>query len=114
MTVRRKTFAIIVIVCLGLMAVLYSSARSVILGDARKDEQLSGNKNMWRILDILVERVSSLDRFYLDRSSLNATYDFVEHPTPQLDLALFGERNQTNPASQRSSFLILVDHSGHI
>jgi sensor domain CHASE-containing protein len=66
------------------------------------------------MLDILVERTSSLSRFSLDCSSLDGTYEFVAHPTPQLDLNLFGQYKQTNPAARWFSFLILLDNSGRI
>ena len=112
MTVHRKTLVIIAVTCFVLMAVLYGVARAVILGNAREAEQLSGNLNMRRMLNILDERVSSLDRFNLDHSSLDGTYEFVTHPNRQMDLTLFGENNQTNPAARRFGFLILLDSSG--
>jgi PAS domain S-box-containing protein len=114
MTVRRKTFVIIAFTCLGLITVVYGVARTAILSNARQDEQIAGNKNMNRVLAILVERMSSLDRFDHDRSSLDDTYEFVAHPNRRLELKLFGENNWTNPAARRSSFLILLDNSGHI
>jgi sensor domain CHASE-containing protein len=113
MTVRRKTIVIIAITFLGLVAVVYGVARTVILGNARQNEELSGNRNMQRILDVLDERMLSLNRFSLDRSSLDSTYDFVAHPDHQMELTLFGENNRTNPAARRASFLILLDNSGH-
>jgi PAS domain S-box-containing protein len=114
MTVRRKVFVIIGVTCLGLMAVLYGTARTVILGNARKNEELGGNRNMRRINELLDERVSSLKRLSLDHSSLDATYDLVLHPDPSLDLILFGENNQTNPLARQSSFLVLLDNSGSV
>ena len=114
MTVRRKILMIIGVTCIGLMAVLYGIARSVILGNAREAEQLSGNRAMVRMQEILDERVSSLNRFNLDLSSFDTTYDFVVHPDPRTNVTLFGEYNENNPAARRDGFLILVDNSGHI
>src|ERR1017187_10358076 len=113
MTVRRKTIVIIAITFLVLIAVVYGVARTVILRNARQNEVLSGNRNMQRILDVLDERMSSLNRFSLDRSNLDGAYDFMAHPNHRQELTLFGEYNRTNPAARRASFLILLDNSGH-
>lgn len=114
MTVRRKVLLIIGATCIGLLAVLYGTARTVILGNAREAEQLSGNRAMVRMQEILDERISSLNRFDLDRSSYDTTYDFVANPDPRTGLTLFGEFNENNPAARRHGFLILVDNSGRI
>lgn len=99
MSVRRKVLLIIAATCLGLMGALYVVARSVILGNARHDEQLTGNRTMHRMQELLDERLSSLKRLSLDHSSFDPTYRLVEHPDPSLDRMLFGENNQTNPLS---------------
>jgi sensor domain CHASE-containing protein len=114
MAVRRKTIVIIAITYLGLMAVVYAAARTAILGNARQDEELSGNRNMQRILDVLDERTSALDRFSLDRSTLDGTYDFVARPGRKLKVTLFGDDDRTSPAARRAGFLILLDNSGRI
>ena len=113
MTVRRKTLMISAVTCLGLMAALFGAARGVILENARETELDSGNRDMRRMLNILDERMSALDRFNRDRSSQDDTYDFVAHPNRQMDETLFGEDNQTNPVARQFGFLILLDNFGH-
>jgi PAS domain S-box-containing protein len=114
MTVRRKVLVIIAATCLGLMAVLYGVARTVILKNVSENEQLSGNRNMHRMQEFLDERASSLKRFGLDHSALDATYELVAHPDPRVDLILFGENNRTNPLAHQPSFLMLLDNRGQV
>jgi sensor domain CHASE-containing protein len=80
MTVRRKTLAIIALTCVGLMAVLCGVARMVILGSALRAEQTSGHRNVNRVLFALDEELVSMDRFNIDRSAWDATYDFMARP----------------------------------
>jgi PAS domain S-box-containing protein len=114
MTVRRKTIVIIAITYLALMAVVYTVARGVILGNARENEAAAVGGNMRRILNTLTERLSSLDRFNQDRASQDETYEFVAHPDHQLNRTLFGDDGRSNPEARRDTFLLLLNNSGHV
>jgi PAS domain S-box-containing protein len=114
MSVRRKVLLIVAATCLGLLGALYGLARSVILGDARHDEQLVGKRTMERLGELLDDRLASLQRLSLDHSTSDATYEFLEHPDPKLDLLLFGQRDETNPLAHRSGFMILLDNGGKV
>ena len=114
MTVRRKTLILTALTSVGLMVVLYGVAHFVIVDNALQAEQQSGSRNMRRLLSILDERLSSLERFNVDRSSLDDTYEYAAHTDSQHELALFGENGKNNPVARWFSFLVLVDNFGRI
>ncbi len=67
MTVRRKTFLIIAITCVGLVIVLYAASRSFLLGGFVKLEQASARENVQRVLNALDQDLGAVDRFTYDR-----------------------------------------------
>src|SRR5215469_1319098 len=101
MSVRRKVLVIIAATCVGLMAVLFGVGRAVILGNARHDEQVFSNRTMYRLQELLNDRLSSLKRLSLDHAMSDGTYQLVQQPDPRFDLLLFGFKKDTNPLARQ-------------
>src|SRR5690242_2401741 len=96
------------------MAALSGVARTVILGRALRAEQVSGQRNMNRVLIALDEDFSAMDRFNLDRSAWDATYEFMAHPSNQFLFYLFGDNARGTPGTRRLTSLILLNGVGEI
>ena len=114
MTVRRKTLVIIALTSIGLMAVLYGVARTVIVGNALRAEQTSARRNVQRVLVALDEDLSAMDRFNLNRSTWDATYEFMGRPNDQFLFYLFGNSANGTPGTRRLTSLILLDRDGKV
>ncbi len=114
MTVRRKTFLIIAITCVGLMIVLYTASRSFLLGGFVKLEQASASENVQRVLNALDQDLAAVDRFTYDRAATDETYNFMESPNKEFVESLFGKDSAGTPATRRFNFVVLTDAAGHI
>src|SRR5216684_2418793 len=90
MTVRRKTFLIIAITCVGLVIVLYAASRSFLLGGFVKLEQASARENVQRVLNALDQDLGLMDRFTYFRSATDGIYNAMPNPTPESIGSLFG------------------------
>jgi PAS domain S-box-containing protein len=114
MTVRRKTFLIIAITCVGLVVVLYAASRSFLLGGFVKLEQASARENVQRVLNALDQDLGAVDRFTYDRAATDETYNFMGNPNKEFVQSLFGKDSTGTPATRRFNFVVLMDASGHI
>ncbi len=114
MTVRRKTFLIIAITCVGLMIVLYTASRSFLLGGFVKLEQASAGENVQRVLNALDQDLAAVDRFTYDRAATDETYNFMGSPNKEFVESLFGKDSAGTPATRRFNFVVLTDAAGHI
>ncbi len=114
MTVRRKTFLIIGITCVGLVIVLYIASRSFLLGGFVKLEQASARENVQRVLNALDQDLGAVDRFTYDRAATDETYNFMESPNKEFVQSLFGKDSTGTPATRRFNFVVLMDAAGHI
>ncbi len=114
MTVRRKTFLIIAITCVGLVIVLYAASRSFLLGGFVKLEQASARENVQRVLNALDQDLGAVDRFTYDRAATDETYNFMGSPNKEFVQSLFGKDSAGTPATRRFNFVVLMDAAGHI
>src|SRR5258708_37613668 len=114
MTVRRKTFLIIAITCVGLVIVLYADSRSFLLGGFVKLEQASARENVQRVLNALDQDFGAVDRFTYDRAATDETYNFMGSHNKEFVQSLFGKDSTGTPATRRFNFVVLLDASGHI
>ena len=78
MTLRRKTLAIVSIVVLGLILILFTLSRSVLLDNFKNLEEQDTRKNVARVIDAIYADLSNLNNTAGDWSAWDDTYAFVQ------------------------------------
>jgi len=114
MTVRRKTFLIVVLTCFGLVLVLFAASRSFLLGGFLRLEQDDARANVQRVSNAFEQDLGALDRFAYDRAATDVTYNGIANPTPEFIHSMFGADPTGTPSTRRVNFLVLLDTSGRI
>ncbi len=114
MTVRRKTLAIVGLTCMGLTAVLYGASHFFLLGGFVAIEQADARKNVERARSAFSENMSAIDRFIVNRSAWDVTYDFMANQRGDFVRSEFGRDVTGTPATRRYSFFLLIDKSAQI
>ena len=114
MTVRRKTFLIIAITCVGLVIVLYAASRSFLLGGFAKLERTNPEENVQRLLNTLDQDFAAMAQFTFDRASTVESDNAIAGPTPEF-IRLLHRKDATDlPKTRRFSVATLIDTAGHM
>jgi len=81
MILRKKTL-LICLMLIGLLGILYTFSRIVLLRSFAELEDQDVRQNLDRATSALSDDLSNLDRTITDYSSWDQTYSFVKHPNP--------------------------------
>jgi len=78
MTLRKKTLSIVSLIVIGLLAVLYVSSTTIVMGGFARVEDQNTRKNVQRVLDAYADEVAKLNITAGDWATWDATYQFIE------------------------------------
>ncbi|HXJ04348.1 MAG TPA: response regulator [Candidatus Acidoferrum sp.] len=114
MTVRRKTLVILVVTCVSLLVVLYTTSRYLLVAKFMKLEQVSARAALREVQEALDDELERLDKSNSDLSVYDGTYDYMANPTAKYLHSILGEGPGGTLDQQRIDFLLIEDNNGRI
>ena len=96
------------------MGALYTASRLFLLREFVAIEQSSARENAERARSALTDDIDGIDRYNVDNSAYDGSYDYMAHPTPEYFHSVFGDDTVEVFGLQRLNFIAFIDNAGQI
>lgn len=111
MSLRKKAFIFITVICLLLIGSVFFITRSIILNNFQKLETENTQKNLDRVESALNEKIAALDTFTQDYAGWDDTYAFIKNGNQEyIDSNLVDETF----SGTKIDVMIFVNNAGQI
>jgi len=110
-TLRKKSLVIVGLILTLLIAVIYFTSKTILLGSFSELEQKNTQKNVERFLNAYADSLSTLDTRVVDWASWDDTYKFMQDQNEEYIRSNLPDSTFIN---QKINLLLYVDTSGRI